>query len=328
MTTTVSLAPAPRDFGAPGSVPFGRYAGALGDESTARFDGGTGLFSRRRLQRKGWLYFGAFSPRYMIGIATVDAGVVGTGFVYVYDREKKKLVEEKATAPLGFPAGFEPRLRGPWRFTRGGRAWEIAPDGEGWNVRFRGKRVELGMRFGAAPGMTSISPVVGRPFHHTYKACTLPVHVTVTVDGDHGEVAGEGVVDFTLGYPARHTTWNWASVAGQTADGRRFGANLVAHFHNGVENAIWLGDEIVPLAQATFIYDQSNVLSPWRVRTEDGVVDLTVFPEGERKEHLNAGLMVSNFTQPFGRVEGTVNSAKGPISLKGFGVVEQHVAVW
>lgn len=328
MIQAATLAPAPHDFGAPGSVPFGRYLGALTDESTAKFDGGTGPLSRRRLQRKGWLYFGAFSPRYMIGIAAVDAGLVGTGFVYVYDREKQRLVEEKGMAPFAFAPGFAPRLRAAWRFAAGGRSWEIDPDGAGWSVRFRGKRVELTMRFGAAPGMTSISPVVGRPFHHTYKACTLPAHIAVAVDGEKSETAGAGVVDFTLGYPPRHTTWNWASVAGETADGRRFGANLVAHFHNGVENAIWLGDEIIPLSQATFIYDQSNVLSPWRIRTEDGGVDLRVVPEGERKEHLNVGLMVSHFTQPFGRVEGTVSTPKGPISLKGYGVVEQHRAVW
>ena len=328
MLTTLPLAPAPVGFGSPGSVPYGRFLGALADERTAAFDGGSGLLSPRRLQRKAWLYFGAFTQRYMIGIATVDAGLVATGFVYVYDRQQKRLVEEKAMAPLGFASAFAPKLRGEWRFAAGARRWSIEPDGDGWQVRFEGKRIVLGMRFGGAPGMTSISPVIGRPFHHTYKACTLPVHVDVSVDGNRGEVAGSGVVDFTLGYPPRHTTWNWASAAGQTSDGSRFGVNLVAHFHNGLENALWLGDEVIALPQATFIYDAHNVLAPWVVRSEDGALELRIYPEGERKERVNAGLMVSDFTQPFGRVEGTVNTGGRRLGLSGFGVVEQHRAVW
>src|SRR5262249_5256361 len=101
MTTTARLAPAPASLAdAAGDVPFGRYAGPIADTGTARWDGG--LPPRRRTQRKAWLYLGAMTDRYMVGYAVVDAGLLGTGFAYAYDRERGLLVEEKVTVPIAF----------------------------------------------------------------------------------------------------------------------------------------------------------------------------------------------------------------------------------
>lgn len=308
-------------------VPFGRYLGEIAEANTSLWDG-AGLFSPRRLQRKNWTYLGAFSASYMVGFAIVDAGLLGTAFVYVYDRQRKLLIEEKGAFPFAFPAGRIGELRGDWAFKQGGRSWSIGPDRDGWAATFQGKRIQANLRFGGGPGMSTVAPSIGRPFHYTYKACTLPAHIEVTLDGVRGESAGGGMIDYTLGYPPRSTTWNWASASGDASDGRRFGLNLVAHFNNGLENALWLGEEIVPLAQASFGYDPKNLEQPWRVTTEDGIVDLTFTPEGRRAERLWAGVMQSNFVQPFGKFSGRLNLSSGPLDVSAFGVTEEHIALW
>lgn len=325
MQTDTSLGAAPAALS---DRRFGRFAGPIADLATRPWDGSGGLFSRRRLQRKTWTYFGVFSERFMLGFAVVDAGYIATGFIYVYDRQTKRLVEEKATVPFGFAANFAASLGATWELASGGRRWRIVPEGEGWRASFKGKQLAIDVTFGAGPGMSTLAPSLRRPFHYTYKVCGMPAAVQLELGGEKHAFAAEGMIDFTLGYPPRHTTWNWASMTGRDEDGRPVGLNLVAHFTNGLENGLWLDGAVVPLAQATFEYDPADVLQPWRVRSEDGRVALDFTPEGKRSEKISAGVLVSDFAQPFGRFEGTIEHGGRRRRVTGLGVVEEHLAVW
>ena len=322
-------APKALDAGHGRVADYGRYEGRIADLSTAAWDGSRGLFSPRRLQRKGWMYFGAFTPRYMVGYAVADAGLMATAFVYVYDRETKKLTEHKATVPFGFSKDFAPSPDATWALKNGARRWQALPAGGGWDVRFQAPGLKLEMRFrDAGAGMTAIASSPGRPFHHTWKLCAMPVRLALELDGRRVEETASGTLDFTLGYPPRNTDWNWASLDGITEDGQRIGVNLVAHFMNGHENAMWLGDRLLPLSQAVFQYDPAQLLQPWRVHTLDGLLDVQFTPEGERREDISVGLLASRFTQPFGRFSGTLKTAQGVKKIEGLGVVEQHHAKW
>lgn len=322
-----ALLPAPPalDAGAGRPAAPGRYRGTIADLSTAAWDGDLGLLSRRRLQRKGWMYFSAVTARYSVGYAIVDAGLVATAFVYVYDREQRRLIEEKATLPLGFAANFAPDWRQPWQLAQRGKRWQITPNADGWQVRFDSPQMSVAMDVArGGEGLSAISSAPGRPFHHTWKLCALPVALRLGIDGKTIDVAASGALDFTLGYPPRSSLWNWASLDGVTDDGSKLGINVVAHFMNGLENALWLGGELIPLAQATFDYDAAQLMAPWRIRTEDGIVDVRFTPDGQRAEHLNALWLRSRFVQPFGRFEGRVGQAR----VSGYGVVEEHAALW
>lgn len=322
-------APAALQVGAGRVADYGRYEGRIADLSTAAWDGSRGLFSPRRLQRKGWMYFGAFTPRFMIGYAIADAGLMATAFVYVYDRETKKLSEHKATVPFGFPAAFAPSPEAAWALRSGARRWQIDRVGNGWDAHFQGPGIRLAMKFrDPGAGMTAIASSPGRPFHHTWKICGMPLQFALELDGLRVSEAASGTLDFTLGYPPRRTDWNWASLDGVTDDGQRIGINLVAHFMNGHENALWLDGRLLPLAQAVFQYDPARLLQPWRIRSADGLLDVEFTPEGERRENISVGLLASHFTQPFGRFRGTLKTATGLRHIEGLGVVEQHRALW
>ncbi|WP_293368323.1 DUF2804 domain-containing protein [Nevskia sp.] len=318
----LASAPPALDAGNGRPAASGRYRGAIGDLSTAAWDGG----GRRRLQRKAWIYLSACTARYSVGYAIVDAGLIATAFVYVFDRETKKLVEEKATLPFGFASSFAPDWRRPWQLARAGKRWQVTPDAaRGWQVRFESARLRLALDVErGGEGLTAISSAPGRPFHHTWKLCAVPSTLRFTLDGVAVDVPASSAIDFTLGYPPRSSLWNWASLDGAADDGRKLGLNLVAHFMNGLENGLWLDGELLPLAQASFAYDPANLMAAWRLRTEDGIVDIRFTPEGQRTEHLNALVLRSQFAQPFGRFEGHVGQAR----VRGFGVVEEHRALW
>lgn len=331
MTAELELPDAPARLHAGGGkpAPFGTYRGAIADTSTREWDGNGGLLSRRRRERKGWLYFGAFSERYMVGFATVDAGLIANGFCYVYDRERDLLVEEGATVPFGFDRNFKPQIDGHWQLASGGREWKIDPHDDRWRVRFSGKRLQVDLDIvGPGQGLTAIASSIGRPFAHTYKVCALPAEIDVTVDGVAGSATGGGSLDFTLGYPPRRTIWNWASLHGTTSDGRTVGLNLVGQFMNGQENGLWIDDELIALPQAVFEYDANQPLSPWRIRTLDGAVDLEFIAEGRRSQNLRAGVMASVFSQPFGRFTGVIRHRGEELQLTALGVVEEHDATW
>lgn len=303
-------------------VASGRWRGPILDLDTTIWDGR----GRRRLQRKGWMYFSAVTARFSVGFAIVDAGLIATAFAYVFDRERGRLVEEKAVVPFGFAADFAPDWRQPWRLDRGERHWAIEHvPASGWQIRHDGPRLRLALDVErGGDGLSALASAPGRPFHHTWKLCALRSRLRFTLDGQPHEADSSSALDFTLGYPPRSSLWNWASLDGLRADGRMVGINLVAHFMNGLENALWLDGELHPLAQATFAYRPERLLAPWQVRSVDGRVDVVFEPGGQRAEHVQALWLKSRFAQPFGRWHGTVDG----IAASGYGVVEEHAALW
>lgn len=325
----VGLPSAPAAFTTEGLRVSGMFAGAIDDLSTATWDGNCGLCSPRRLQRKGWLYVGLTAPRFQIGFAVVDAGLIATAFVYIFDRETGQLHEEKCLRPLGFAAVFAPDWRRPWHLESGARRWQMAHDGSAWHLTFVGPALQLNARVeDHGRGISVISAAPGRPFHHTYKLGGLAAQVTMNRDAGTETFEVRANVDFSLGYPPRETVWNWASLDGVTDDGQPFAVNLVAHFLNGLENALWLDDGVVPLPQALFDYSPDDPLAPWRIRTVDDRINLVFTPEGQRRENLNIGVLKSIFTQPFGPFSGYMMTASGRRNISGHGVVEAHQARW
>lgn len=305
----------------------GRYAGAIADLDTAVWDS-RGLLSRRRWQRKGWLYLGTVTERHLVGLALVDAGWIATAFVYVYDRHRGDYREQKLALPFGFAEGFAPDWRGNWQLGRGGRQWQVRYESGGWTVAVDAGEIRCHLRVeDHGRGLTAISAPPGRPFHHTYKLAGLRASGTLSVGGETLAVAGRSNLDFSLGYPPRETLWNWASLDGLGDDGQPVAINLVAHFMNGLENAIWAGDTLGALPQAVFEVPPDR-LAPWTIRTVDGALNLQFIPDGQRAESLRLGLMRSVFQQPFGRFEGLWYSQGRRRRLQGYGVVEHHLARW
>jgi hypothetical protein len=141
---------------------------------------------------------------------------------------------------------------------------------------------------------------------------------------------GFGTLDWTRSFAARHTVWNWASFAGTTLSGKRFGLNLSArvydHQGHSMENAVWLDGQVHVLSGVRFSVP-GRTTDPWRIDSVDGSgeVDLEVVPSGERRAHMNLGIVRSVFAQPYGLARGVV---RGEQVERVFGVVEDHDSLW
>lgn len=301
-------------------IPFGLYAGPVRNMSTASWS------DLRRSQRKAWVYAGAFSGRYYVGFAIADAGIVATAFAYVFDSQTGLFVEEKATVPFGFGSDFDPDMQTNWKL----KNFAITHEGDKLTYAYQGKRIQLKMTVTEnSKGSTTIAPAGDRPFHHTYKNLLLPTEVDIKVDGQEIQFSGNiGGVDFSKGYPPRHTFWNWVSMNAVTESGIEFGVNLVGDFNNSIENALWVNGELRQLSQATFSYGRPVEKSNWHVATLDGVLDMNFKPLGMRGEDTNAILMMSRFKQPFGVFTGTLRLDGTDHAFTGYGVTEEHFAKW
>lgn len=197
-------------------------------------------------------------------------------------------------------------------------------------------RIDLAFEAGTTPELSVVAPVEhgGGSVNVTQKVAGLPVRGTVTAGGRTWQVeSGVGGLDYTHGYLARHTAWNWAFLVGRLADGRRLGLNLVAGFNESRpdvnENALWVDDRLVPVDRARFTWDAQDPTSPWVVRTLDGAVDLTFTPYAVHSERKNLVVIDSRFVQPVGVFSGTIRIDGAELAIRAMpGVTEDQDIRW
>ncbi|MBV6494576.1 MAG: hypothetical protein LDLANPLL_02609 [Turneriella sp.] len=308
-----------------GSRHYGLYEGLIADTTTRAWDFSTRLTTRRRLERKAWIYLGFFSRDFYMGIAIVDAGYIAQAFSYVYIPAEKFFVEDKTMLPMGFASNFDATLADSWRLGR----YEILPDNERIIVNFRGAYDLSAVFYRKHNGLSTIAPADKRPFHFTYKEMELPCEGEFLCGDRRQKFAGAfGVLDYSKGYPARKTHWNWLSMVGKTETGKSLAVNLVDNFNEGIENALWLDGHPQSLSSAHFHFLRPADKSVWRILTRDNVFETRFRPFGARGENLNLGLLRSNFVQPYGIFDGQIKIADVYEKFTGYGVTEDHLAWW
>lgn len=289
---------------------------------------------------KRWQYMGFASPEIVVGLAVVDIGYAHTAFVYAYLREDRTLHEfsfldllrRRTRLSESSVAGISEHVAGP-RLLRMDNRLERSP-------RHIQVQIPQAMQLDVRTDERGVTPlcVVTRNGLHGYnychKAAGFPIEGVVEVGGRRFELCGDhafGTLDWTAGCLARNTFWNWASAGGVLDDGRRLGINFVSGVNDRgcTENGFWVDGRPVKVDVVDFDYDPAAILSkPWRIRSNDGKVDLLFRADSERAEDISLGLVVSRFHQPFGCFEGhlEVDGARREVSL--YGMVEQHEARW
>ena len=130
----------------------------------------------------------------------------------------------------------------------------------------------------------------------------------------------------------RETFWNWASLSHTTESGDIVGFNLAAGVNETsfTENNLWINGSSIKLNQAEFKFNRKNRMNPWAIKSNDGLIELNFTPLGVRKEKINAILIASNFTQVFGKFNGTVKDKSGQTYKieDALGFCEDHYAKW
>lgn len=305
----------------------GAYNDIIQNTSTAQWDKLGGLFKLRRTARKAWIFLGAYTEDLMVGLAIADAGFIGNAFAYFYVPSEDLYVEEKVLQPLGFANDFNPELKDKWQLKK----FSIETIGQIMHAKCGGK-FEMNLEIEHSNnGLSFICPTVDRPFNFTYKNLCRPTKANVKYKGKTYSLDGKfGGIDYSKGYPPRHTTWNWAMISGATKTGVPVGMNLFRGHNDKYENAAWIGDEQLLFSNTTFIYDKKKPLDQqvWQLQTEDGLVDLTFTPSKARREKVSVGVLSHDFTQPFGKFEGSIQHKGKTHEIIGYGPVEEHESLW
>jgi hypothetical protein len=156
----------------------------------------------------------------------------------------------------------------------------------------------------------------------TRKRAALHAHGTVELDGRRHPVDAMAVVDDSLGYHARRTSWRWSAGVGRTPSGERVGWNLVTGVHDGSaasERSVWVDGAAREVGPVCFAADLSHLVGA------DG--ETLRFDEwAAREDHTNLLVIRSDYRQPFGSFSGEL---PGGVALaEGHGVMEQHDVRW
>lgn len=339
----VSPPPAPDsavdDLGAPR---FGVYQGWLGRVGFDRLNGP---------YRRGWLYRLAHAKKWqwvmvstcdlIAGVAIVDLGYAANAFAFAADLPGRRMLVDESF--LGLPRlsvkvgdrpgeGAEATFRGPGASIRFVRA-----EGSPWyrlGVRTRDLLIDADLDAAAAPPpLVLIAPIPGGTVNATQKANGVPTRGRVECLGRRYVLdGGFGGCDYTNGLLARHTSWRWAFATGNADDGRPVGLDFTHGFNEAAglsENAVWIGGSLRRIGPIAFEFDPAETLKPWRVRSEDGRVDLVFDPVGQHREGRNLIVARSHFVQALGTFRGTVNAAGAAVKISALpGVCEDQRVTW
>jgi hypothetical protein len=331
-------------IGIDGRPCFGIYSGPLTSLNLEDFrsygakDGASSARSRILKYRiKRWEYLGICNSDIIFGMAVVRLGYMCNLFAYLFNRRGARISEYNILTPGGGAASFAGSSgRGSVTFKSGKTAVRMTSDPESITVEgaIKGElSVSLAFRTYAEP-LVCLTRVGLKGFNYTHKAAGIPVKGTIRHNGEMWDIKPEtsfGVRDFTLGYLARQTFWNWASGGGLDQAGNRIGFNLVQGVNETgfTENAFWINGRVVKTDVVDFRYDDLDLLKPWRIESNDGKVRLRFLPEGKRSADVHACLIVSKFHQPFGRFEGILRDGDQVRELQNVsGFTEEHYAKW
>ena len=311
----------------------GRYAGRI-----ERIDW-SALRERRswlwhKLHHKRWYYVGLGNQQLFIGVAIVDLGWACSAFAYLFDRKRRKLLADWSQDGLpGLQAGVsDAPLAGANAWFRGlGAKLSLTHESSDLlrlRVATQALRIEADLDLrGMAPPLLAIGPIEGGLAHATQKTSALPVQGWAEAEGQRFALDGAwAAVDASNGLVARDTAWRWAS-----AHRHDVGFNLQQGYFGKQENVLWLDAQPIALGAAHFEFDAARPLAPWRVHTEDDLIDLVFTPEGARAANKDLGFAASRYVQPIGTFAGTVRAGvqAPPRRISALlGVTEDHHSRW
>lgn len=293
----------------------------------------------RWLHFKQFQYFGGMSERLVFGCALANIRYAGAAFVYVYDFESGELFARSLRTPLGMGLELAGNpVRGESRF-RSGKAsfhmgYDEAPRAKSLQVDL-GKELQISARMPEVDfePMSICTRAAYQGWVYANKTAALRLEGTLTFRGQTFDLAALeacGHHDFSCGYMRRETYWNWACFSG-LASGHRVGLNISCGVNETsyTENCLWVDGRLIKVNLARFGFDRRDVLKPWRVCSDDGLVELEFIPQGMHRERLNAGILASNFKQVFGHFTGSLNLPGSRIPIVGLpGFVEDQYAKW
>ena len=128
-----------------------------------------------------------------------------------------------------------------------------------------------------------------------------------------------GLLDWGRGVWPYKNTWYWSSLNTVLSDGRKFGFNLGYGFGDptyATENVLFVNGIADKLTEVEFEIPKKqdgafDYLSPWKITSPDGRLDLTFTPILNRAAKMKVLMLSSDQNQVFGSFQGKVILASG-----------------
>ena len=287
----------------------------------------------KKIMANQFHFAGIIGPDIMVGMAVVDLKYLANGFLYVYDRKAKTLIETKKLVPFGIGSNIETTAR----------SYDSSFSAGSFNITITSFRmmasspdISLDVKLTKLPEPLRLCTRSGyRGWVYMEKTSPINVLGKVTCKGKTFEISSPdymGLMDWTTGFMRRDTYWEWAATATTLPDGRSFGLNLCCGVNETsfTENAFWIEGARTKVDTVNFEFDSCDLYRPWKIASYDERVNLVFTPETERGESVNAVLIKSKFKQFMGTFDGTLKTEDGEvIEIKGLpGWAEDHYAKW
>lgn len=298
----------------------------------------------KKFRLKEWQHYGVITPSHYFGMVIFDAKFMGVSFFYAYDRLENKRSEHGVQLPgrasrvaaqmyddhcefkkKGYRLYFENRLKdGYHRIIIDIASKSNLPSVQG--------EIRIFEDLNHMEPLVQVSPVTPvRPFY-THKVAAPAEGVIRLAEREINIDRKQDIalIDEQKTYYPYVSFWKWATGAGYNEYGELLAFNLcqnmIADDEEYNENCMWVDGKIFCLRAARFTFDEQNVLRPWKVKTADDSLDLQFIPSGERAEKINAGLILSDFHQPFGLYNGRFKDEGYRIYplVNCFGLAEHH----
>lgn len=305
-------------------------------------------WSRRPLHRanlggwgrnKRWDYWALLAPEMAVAVTYADIDYLGLVSVWWVDLTTGHEGGREVLTPLARGVDL-PDVAGaePLTFRHRKLQLDIRDDEDTTriDVRWRerdGVAGSLQAEVARPPARDSVNVVIPwsrRRFQFTSKQVGRPTTGTLVV-GDKrwvlgGQTSGLAVLDVGRGRWPYRTRWNWGAAVGPAPNGGTVGVQMggtwtvgTGHTENGVvvDGVVEkLGDEL------DWSYDWDVPLNPWRVRSPDGRLDLTLAPRHDRHAVTRAAVVSTEVHQVFGRWNGWIPTPGGDrlevVDLLGF----------
>ena len=297
------------------------------------------------LRIKRWDYYAIFTPTHFFSFTVSDIGYLGMIFAYVLDFNTATFQEETVAVPLARGVKLPRNSQdGVSEFDNGKVSLRFSVEDGARHLQvnwpqFGSTSLSADIRLDCPPdhkSMTITIPIEKQRFYYNRKINCMPASGWVRYGETEHTLTPDtclGQLDWGRGVWAYSSFWLWASSSGTLPDGRTIGLNMGYGFGDtsaASENAFILDGVVHKLGTLKFEYDSAHFMKPWRMKDEDGRLDLVFTPFYERVAKTTEGCSTSEVHQMFGRYRGTLVTDDGDSiiieDLVGF--AEEHHAKW
>ena len=298
------------------------------------------------MRTKRWDYYGVTTPDMFFSVTLSHVGYLGLPFIYAIDLNSGEMWEDTLLIPFGKGIDLARNsTEGTCTFDNGRVRVVFAVEGQqrklrvDWPTFNHGEGISCDLSLLCTPAHESlviVIPIGSKRLYYNRKINCMPASGWIQRGGCRREIQPDkalGNLDWGRGVWEYKGFWVWASSSGFLPDGRTLGLNMGYGFGDtsaATENAIVLDGRIHKLEQVEFAYDSRAFMSPWKMRSLDGRLDLVFEPFKERVAKSDLLVLSSEVHQMFGRYSGTLRTDEGEILRveNQIGWAEEHHAKW